>query len=153
MKNNVKSIGINGDQIASGTCIRYLGVWANPQLNFKHHIAQKCKTVMLNMQRLKQIRKFLTQEAACVIAQGLIISHLKYCNSIYTGLPASTISPLVQVQTMCAKLILGVSKYHILSTGSPYMREWIIKYLQPYINALEVRTMYLQDLLVNTTPR
>ena len=33
MKNIVKSIDINHDQIASGTCIEYLGVWANQQLN------------------------------------------------------------------------------------------------------------------------
>ena len=37
---------------------------------FKHHIAQMCKIAMLNMQRLKQIREFLTQEAACVIARS-----------------------------------------------------------------------------------
>ena len=36
MKNIVKSIDISGDQIASGTCIRYFGVWADQQLNFKH---------------------------------------------------------------------------------------------------------------------
>ena len=47
MKNNVKSIDINGDLIAGSTCIKYLGVWANHQLNFKHHIAQKCKIAML----------------------------------------------------------------------------------------------------------
>ena len=70
---------------------------------------------MLNMQRLKQSRKFLTEEAAYVIAKGLIISHLDYCNSIYAGLPASTLAPLVQVQAMCSKLILGVSKYHSIS--------------------------------------
>ena len=109
MKNNVKSININGDPIASITCIRYLGVWADQQL------AQKCKTAMLNMQRLKKIWKFLIQEAACVIAQGLIISDLDYCNSIYAGLPASTIAPLGWGQVMCTKLILGISKYHSTS--------------------------------------
>ena len=56
LKNNVKNITINGDHITSSICIRYLGVWANQQLNFKHHIAPKFKTAMLNMQRLKQIR-------------------------------------------------------------------------------------------------
>ena len=93
-KNEIRSIDINGDIIAGNTCIRFLRVWADQQLNFKHHIAQKCKIAMLNIQRLKQIRKFLTKEAACIIAQGVIISHLDYCNSIYVGLPASTIAPL-----------------------------------------------------------
>ena len=77
-----KQLMINGDLIAGSTCIRYLGVWADQQLNFKHNIVQKCKIAVVNIQRLKQIRKFLTREAACVIAQGLIISHLDYCNSV-----------------------------------------------------------------------
>ena len=33
MKNNVKSIDINGDQIVGSTCIRYLGVWVDQLLN------------------------------------------------------------------------------------------------------------------------
>ena len=94
-KNENMSIDINGDTIVGSTCIRYLGVWADKQLNFNHHIAQKCKRTMLNIHRLKHIRRFLTREAACVIAQSLIISHLDYCNSINAGLPASTIAPLV----------------------------------------------------------
>ena len=94
-KNEIRSIDINGDIIVGSTCIRYLRVWADQQLNFKHHIAQKCKIAILNIQRLKQIRKFPTKEATCIIVQDLIISHLDYCNSIYVGLPASTIAPLV----------------------------------------------------------
>ena len=62
-KNEIRSSDINGDIIAGSTCIRYLRVWVDQQLNFKHHIAQKCKIAMLNIQRLKQIRKFLTKEA------------------------------------------------------------------------------------------
>ena len=112
------------------------------------------------MLRLKQIRKFLTQKAACVIAQGLIISHLDYCNSIYGGLPASTIAPLVQVQVMCAKLILGVSKYHSTSECVQTLH-WlpicervdhkILTTLYKYTQGEAL--MYLQDLLVNVTPR
>ena len=160
IKNSVKSIDINGDLIAGSTCIRDLGVWANQQLNCKNHIALKCKIAMLNIQRLKQIRKFLTWEAACVIAQGLIILHLDYCNSIYAGLPASTTAPLVQVQVMCAKLILQVSKYHSTSECLQTLHwllicEWVNhKIITTIYQCIQVEaSMYLQDLLVNTTPR
>ena len=115
---------------------------------------------MLNIHRLKQIRMFLTREAACVIAQGLIISHLDYCNSIYVGLPASTIAPLVQVQAMCIKLILGVSKYsstseclqtlHLL----PIHKRVDYKILTTIHKCTRSQaSMYLQDLLVNAVPR
>ena len=50
-KNEIRSIDINGDIIAVSTCIRYLEVWVDQQLNFKHHIAQKCKIAMLNIQQ------------------------------------------------------------------------------------------------------
>ena len=33
------SININGDAIVGSTCIRYLGAWADQQLNFKYLIA------------------------------------------------------------------------------------------------------------------
>ena len=115
---------------------------------------------MLNMPRLKQIRKFLTQEAACVIEQGLIISHLDYCNSIYAGLPASTIAPLVQVQAMCTNLILGVSKYHSTSEclqtlhWFPICERVDLKILRTtYKCTLGEAPMYLHHHLVNATPR
>ena len=57
-KNNVKSIDINGDQIPSGTCIRYFGVWANKQLNFKHYKAQKCKTANAEHADLHKLGNF-----------------------------------------------------------------------------------------------
>ena len=115
---------------------------------------------MLDIQWLEQIRKYLIWEAAYVIAQGLIISHLDYCNSTYIGFPASTIAPLVQVQVMCAKLILGVSKYHSTSEclqtlhGLPIHERVDHKILTTiYKCTLGEATMYLQDLLVNATPR
>ena len=57
-KNENRHIDINGDTIVGSTCIRYLGVWADQQLNFKHHVGQKCKRAMFNIQRVKQIRSF-----------------------------------------------------------------------------------------------
>ena len=153
------NIDINGDIIAGSTCKRYFGVWIDQQLNFKHHIAQKCKIAMLNIQRLKQIRKFLTREATCVIAQGLIILHLNYCNSIYAGLPSSTIAPLAQVQVMCAMLILGVSKYYSTSEclqtlhWPPICERVDYKILTIIYKCTRGEApMYLQDLLMNAIP-
>ena len=115
---------------------------------------------MLNIRRLKQIRKFLSHEAPCVIAQGLIISHLDYCNSIYTGLPASTIAPLVKVQAMSAKLILKVSKFYSTSECIQTIH-WFPVHQRVDYKILTIickcthgeASMYLHDLLVNATPR
>ena len=82
-----KNMCINGESIDISDCIKYLGVWADQHLTFKQHIKIKCKTAMWNLQKLKTIRSVLSIEAANTLAMGTIISHLDYCNSIYSGLP------------------------------------------------------------------
>ena len=53
-KVTMNSMLINGDKIDIGDCIKYLGVWTDQHLTFKHHIKTKCKTAMWNLQKLKQ---------------------------------------------------------------------------------------------------
>ena len=86
-KTITNSMCINGKNIEISDCIKYLGVWTDQHLTFKHHIKIKCKTAMWNLQKLKNIRPVLTIEAANTLAMGTIISHLDYCTSIYSGLP------------------------------------------------------------------
>ena len=72
-KITMNSMLINGDKINIGDCIKYLGVWADQHLTFKHHIKIKCKTAMWNLQKLKTIRLVLTIEAANALTMGTII--------------------------------------------------------------------------------
>ena len=102
---------INGDKIEINDCIKYLGVWADHHLTFKHHIKIKCKTAMWNLQKVKTIRPVLTAEAANTLAMGTIISHLDYCNSIYSGLAVTDLKKLQRVHNITAKIVLGKGKF------------------------------------------
>ena len=107
----MNSMLINGDKIDIGDCIKYLGVWADQHLTFKHHIKIKCKTAMWNLEKLKTTRPVLTIEAANALAMGTIISHLDYCNGIYSGLPEIDLNKLQRVQNITGKIVLGKGKF------------------------------------------
>ena len=66
---------------------------------------------MLNLQRIKMIRKYLTKDATNTLALGLVISHHDYCNAILVGLPDIDISHLQRIQNICAKTVLGSDTY------------------------------------------
>ena len=66
---------------------------------------------MLNLQRIKNIQKYLTKESCTTLIVSLCLSHLDYSNSILYGLPNSTIKQMQSIQNYGAKLGLGKTKY------------------------------------------
>ena len=100
------NIDCNGAVVKRSKCIRYLGADLDENMNMKVHISRKCRTAWVNLQRIKLIRKFLTQEATEVLINGLITSHLDYANSLLYGLPKCEIKKLERVQKCSAKIIL-----------------------------------------------
>ena len=48
-------LNVNGITIQKGEVIKYIGIWLDLQLNFKHHITMTCRVAMLNLQRIKMI--------------------------------------------------------------------------------------------------
>ena len=110
-KVEVASINVNGDSIPRSEVIKYLGTWMDQYLNFRQHILKKCNVAMINLQRIKAIRKILTVEATETLVCGLVISHLDYSNAILYGLPEVDIQKLQCVQNYAAKIILKKNKY------------------------------------------
>ena len=98
---------MTGEVVDRTNCIKYLGVWLDETLSLKHHITQKCKTAMWNLQRLKAICPFLTTEACHTIVRGIVCAHLDYANAIFAGLPDCEISKLQRVQNIAAKFVLN----------------------------------------------
>ena len=79
------NIDIAGDVVHGATCIRYLGAFLDETLTFKEHVKRKCRTAMLNVFRVKSIRKSLTKAATDILVLSLVVSHLDYCNLILYG--------------------------------------------------------------------
>ena len=66
---------------------------------------------MFNIQRIKHIRKYLTQSACETLVHGLVMSHLDYTNSLMFGLPSCDINCMQCVQNVAGKMVLKHCKY------------------------------------------
>ena len=153
-KVEVASINVNGDSIPRSEVIKYLGTWMDQHLNFRQHILKKCNVAMINLQRIKAIRKILTVEATETLVRGLVTSHLDYSNAILHGLPEVDIQKLQRVQNYAAEIILKKNKYDS-SIGALKELHWLPinlrinhKILSLTHNCIHGKApKYLQDLL------
>ena len=123
-KVEVASINVNGDSIPRSEVIKYLGTWMDQYLNFRQHILIKCNVAMINLQRIKAIKKILTVEATETLVHGLVTSQLDYGNAILYGLPKVDIQKLEHVQICVTKIILKKHKYDS-SVGALKELHWL----------------------------
>ena len=70
----------------------------NPNLSLKHIIAKICGTAYYTLKNVVRIHNLLTPEAAKIIAQGLVISKLDYCNGLLLGISNHQLNKLQIVQ-------------------------------------------------------
>ncbi len=69
--------------------------------------ARSCRFALHN---IRKIRHFLTEHAAQLLVQALVISRLDYCNALLAGLPSNTIKPLQMIQNAAARLVFNEPK-------------------------------------------
>ena len=105
-KCKVESLKVSDDLIPRADTIRYLGVYMDTQLNYKHHITKKCRAAMLNYFKIRSIRPLLDVPTTACLCLSLCISCLDYCNSVFYRLPDTTLNRFQRIQNMCARLTL-----------------------------------------------
>ena len=66
---------------------------------------------MFRLRNLRQIRSHFDKSSFQIAVHATVISKLDYCNSLYAGLPSSSLRPLQLVQNFAARLILRRSKF------------------------------------------
>ncbi len=62
---------------------------------YRIQTARSCRFALHN---IRKIRPFLTEHAAQLLVQALVISRLDYCSALLAGLPSNTIKPLQMIQ-------------------------------------------------------
>jgi hypothetical protein len=85
--------------------IKFVGAYLDSSLNMKKHIQEVTRTCNATLRNVIKIRKFLTHKALTQLVMGLVVSRLDYANSLFAGLPASTIKPLKDTHHFAAKVI------------------------------------------------
>ncbi len=107
------TIQLGSSTITPSASVRNLGVIFNDQLTFKEHIAKTARSCRFALHSIRKIRPFLTEHAAQLLIQVLVISRLDYCNALLAGLPSNTIKPLQMIQNAAARLAHTPKRAHV----------------------------------------
>ncbi len=99
------TIQLGSSTITPSASVRNLGVIFDDQLTFKEHNAKTAQNCRFTLHNIRKIRPFLTEHAAQLLVQALVISRLDYCNALLAGLPSNTIKPLQMIQNAAARLV------------------------------------------------
>ena len=107
-KNQLKKCTFDKIKINNETIQRSdLGGHLDQNLNLRKHVVTKCKTAMMNIWKIRLIRKFLTRDICHQLTLSLAISHLDYSNAILIGCLDTTLSLMQRVQNTAARMILN----------------------------------------------
>ncbi len=79
---------LGSSTITPSASVRKLGVIFDDQLTFKEHIAKTARSCRFALQNIRKIRPFLTEHAAQLLVQALVISRtgLLQCSSSWTSI-------------------------------------------------------------------
>ncbi len=104
------TIQLGSSTITPSASVRNLGVIFDDQLTFKEYIAKTARSCRFALHNIRKIRPFLTEHAAQLLVQALVISRLDYCNALLAGVPSNTIKPLQMIQNAAARLVFNEPK-------------------------------------------
>ncbi len=104
------TIQLGSSIITPSTSVRNIGVIFDDQLTFKEHIAKTAQSCRFALHNIRKIRPFLTEHAAQLLVQALVISRLDYCNALLARHPSNTIKPLQIIQNAEERLVFNEPK-------------------------------------------
>ncbi len=96
---------ITGTSIAPSSTVRNLGVMFDPSLSFLSHINSLSKLAFFHLRRIVQLRPFISINDAESLIHAFVSSRLDYCNALFIGLPATSISRLQYIQNSAARIL------------------------------------------------
>ena len=105
-KVNIKSVKNGDTNMKCVGNVRDLGVIMENNLSFNKHI-KKCQTANIQLRNLKCIRRYLTKESTEVLVNGLVHSHLDFCNGLFTNNLEYLIEKLQMVQNNAARIVIN----------------------------------------------
>ncbi len=105
------SIQLGTSIITPSTSVRNLGVIFDDQLTFKEHIAKTARSCRFALHNIRKIRPFLTEHAAQLLVQALVISRLDYwqCSSGWSSIKHNQ-NLYKMIQNAAARLVFNEPK-------------------------------------------
>ena len=94
-----------GESLIPSDAVKNLGVWFDSNFSFTKHVKSVCKLCFIQMRDLRQIRQYLTRDAALMAANALVGSRHDYCNSLFSGLSVSNLRKLQCIKNSLARIV------------------------------------------------
>ena len=91
--------------------VRNLVVWFDSDFSFSKHVQNVCKGCFSKVKDFRNIKQFLTQDAAMSVANAFISSRLDYCNSLFRSLSKVNLHRLQSIQNGAARIVTNSCKY------------------------------------------
>ncbi len=114
-------VQFDGTSISPSTHVKNLGLYMDRYLTFETHISEISKKVMGMLIYVNRIGSYLDKTTRIIVIQSLVMSHIKYCLSIWGTTNSALINKIQKLQNFAARVAVGgLKKYdHV----SPAFRE------------------------------
>jgi hypothetical protein len=127
--------------------IKYLGVYFDPQLNFKYHISQISKKLSNAIYSLKRAKNLLPPSTLKTLYFSLFHCHLVYAIEIWSCVPPSLLNPLIKKQKTAIRII---SNAHYNAHTEPLFKALSILPLSDLITQSNLK--FFHSYVHNLTP-
>ena len=149
------SVKVGSADVNKSNNARNLGVIFDSNMNLEKQVNNISKRAFFELKRIRQIRHYLSQEAAEQLVHSFVSSAIDYCNSLMYGCTKNLLNKLQKIQNCAARVVTGAKKFdHV----KPILESlhWLpvssrIEYkiaLLTYKCLNELAPQYLADLLV-----
>ena len=109
------SIMFSGSNIACSSSVKNLGVWFDSDMSFATHTADVVRRCTGSLCGLSHSRHSLPQSVLITLVQGLVVSVLRYCLTVYGASNATQRGRLQKLVRFAARVISGRRKYDHVS--------------------------------------
>ena len=106
---DVTKLVIGNENVVFADCAKNLGFTIDKDLSMEFHVNNLCKTVYLEIRRLKQLSKFVNRSSLQTLAASFILSRFDYCNALFKNMKNSQVQKLQKLQNFAAKVVLDKS--------------------------------------------
>ena len=109
------SISFSGASVTCSNTVKNLGVWFDSDMSFVTHTNDVIRRCTGSLCGLSHSRHSLPQSVLIPLVQGLVLSVLRYCLSVYGASNATQRSRLQKIVRFAARVVSGRRKYDHVS--------------------------------------
>ena len=159
-KTVVSEMSVGDSVVQRSNSIKLLGFILDSSLNCKDHIKSKCGIVnVCNRHRIRKISRFLSLESGKILASALVLAHFDYGNSLFAGLPNSSLRPMQLIQNFSAKVLTRRRRFVSATMALMELQRLLVRerckfkiMLMTYKALNNLSPKYLSELLSYTSP-